>query len=376
MIEYQRNFVSIQQSHYIPCNGYKQSAVRTGYEQVLAQRTNDIFAFAARDKGKVISRKDRAIVIEYENGKRKSIELGRRYGKVSELNIAHEVISDLKEGDTFEAGDIISYNPGCFERDLLNPKNVVWKIGLTVKTVMYESDQTIEDASAISRRVAEQLVTRNAKVKTVVVNFDQEIRNLIDVGNKVDYDTVLCIIEDAVTSQSKLFDEESLNTLRMLGNQSPTAKLKGTLEKIEVFYHGDIEDMSPSLRALASASDRELALKNRALMRPIYTGSVDSEYRVEKDPLALDKMAINFYITADVICTVGDKGVFCNQLKTVFSEIMDYKMSTESGEIIDAVFGGKSVDDRIVNSPAIIGTTNTLLKVISKKAVEIYRGKQ
>lgn len=50
-------------------------------------------------------------------------------------------------------------------------------------------------------------------------------------------------------------------------------------------------------------------------------------------------------------------------------------MSTESGEIIDAVFGGKSVDDRIVNSPAIIGTTNTLLKVISKKAVEIYRGK-
>jgi hypothetical protein len=59
-------------------------------------------------------------------------------------------------------------------------------------------------------------------------------------------------------------------------------------------------------------------------------------------------------------------------MKTVFSEVMDYEMRTESGEEIDAVFGQKSIDDRIVLSALTIGTTNTLLDVIAKKAVKIY----
>lgn len=50
-------------------------------------------------------------------------------------------------------------------------------------------------------------------------------------------------------------------------------------------------------------------------------------------------------------------------------------MTTESGKVIDAVFGSKSVGDRIVNSVDMIGTTNTLLDVIGKKVVKAYRGK-
>lgn len=48
-------------------------------------------------------------------------------------------------------------------------------------------------------------------------------------------------------------------------------------------------------------------------------------------------------------------------------------MTSENGDEIDAVFGQKSIDDRIVNSAIIIGTTNTLLRVVGKKALEIYR---
>ena len=69
------------------------------------------------------------------------------------------------------------------------------------------------------------------------------------------------------------------------------------------------------------------------------------------------------------------KGVFCNQMKTVFSEVLEEEMVTENGDVIDAVFGQKSVDARLVSSVSIIGTTNTLLKVITQKAIDIYRGK-
>ncbi len=47
-------------------------------------------------------------------------------------------------------------------------------------------------------------------------------------------------------------------------------------------------------------------------------------------------------------------------------------MRTKDGEEIEAVFGFRSVAARIVSSASIMGTTNTLLKVVAKKAVELY----
>lgn len=66
------------------------------------------------------------------------------------------------------------------------------------------------------------------------------------------------------------------------------------------------------------------------------------------------------------------KAVFGNQLKTVISEVLEDDYVCEDGSLVDAIFGGKSVDARIVNSPYLIGTTNTLLSVITKKACEMY----
>jgi hypothetical protein len=347
--------------------------VRTGYEQVLAQRTGDLFAQAARFDGKVISKKSNAIVVQYEDGSTKSVELGRRYGAAAGLTIAHNVTTDMKEGEFFKKGDIIAYNDGFFEKDIFNPKNVVWKMGVTAKTVLYESTETHEDASSISKRLAEKLTTKVTKIKTVVVSFDQDVKNILQPGNVVEHRTILCTIEDAVTSNAGLFDEKTLDTLKLFSNQTPTAKTKGVLERIEVYYHGEKEDMSPSLRALSDTSDKMFASKQRALGKQVFTGSVDEGFRIDGDPLQMDTLAIRFYMTNDVPAGVGDKGVFTNQMKTVFSKVMDYEMKTESGAVIDAVFGQKSIDDRIVNSALSIGTTNTLLSVIGKKAVEIYK---
>jgi hypothetical protein len=60
-------------------------------------------------------------------------------------------------------------------------------------------------------------------------------------------------------------------------------------------------------------------------------------------------------------------------MKTVISEVLQDDYITEDGQEIGAIFGSTSINARIVNSPYMIGTTNTLLEVISKKAVEMYR---
>jgi len=48
-------------------------------------------------------------------------------------------------------------------------------------------------------------------------------------------------------------------------------------------------------------------------------------------------------------------------------------MYTQDGLKVDAVFSYKAIGARIVLSPIIIGTTATILKVISKQATQIYR---
>jgi hypothetical protein len=368
------NFIAIQHAHGVACTGYRQMAVRTGYEQVVAHRTSDLFALTAKQDGKVLSADEQGMVVEYADGSKKGIELGRRFGAAAGLTIPHTVKTEMKAGDKFKAGDLICYNEGFFEKDLLNPNGVVWKAGVTVKTVLMESTQTLEDSSAISQRIADQLTTKMTKVKDVLVRFDQSVSKLIKVGDKLDSEDILCIIEDAVTANTNLFDEESLDTLKVLSAQAPQANARGVVERIEVYYHGDKEDMSESLRAIASASDRAMGQRCKAAGQKPFTGSVDEGFRIEGDPLALDTMSIRIYITSDVSAGVGDKGVFGNQMKTVFGEILPAPLKTEDGQEVDAIFGQKSIADRIVLSPELIGTTTVLLDVIGKKALQAYEG--
>jgi hypothetical protein len=359
----------------LACNGYSQASVRTGYEQVIAHRTSDLFAHTARQDGKVISRNDTGIVIEYADGTRKGIELGRRFGSAAGLTIPHDIVCTLKEGDKIKKGDIVSYNEGFFERDMLNPNNLVFKSGINVKTALYESNQTLEDSSSISKELANKLSTKTTKVKTIIVEFNQRIVNLVKVGSQIEPDTTLCFIEDSTTSNTSLFDADSLNTLRLLSSQSPSAKVKGTIDRIEVFYNGELEDMSDSLRSLAIASDKELSKRYKSSGHTSFTGSVNEDFRIDGESLVMDTCAIKIYMTGDVAMATGDKAVFCNQMKSVVGEIMEDDMTTESGEKIDAVFGYVSVAARIVLSPELIGTTNSLLDVIGKRAAELYRAK-
>lgn len=368
------NFAGIQMSHTVSCEGYGPAAVRTGYEQVVAQRTSDLFAKAAEKPGKVKEVNESGIVVEYNDGEVKGYEIGRRFGKAAGLTIPHELVTEMKVGQKFDVGDILTYNKGYFEKDILNPNNVVWKAGIIAKTVLMELPGTLEDSSIISAKVGKLLATKITKEKNIIVSFDQSVHKLVKVGSKVTSEDILCIIEDAVTANTDIFDKESIETLRSLGAMVPQAKCIGVVERIEVYYRGDKEDMSDTLRAIANASDRELGKRSKETAKTVFTGSVDEEFRIENEQLSLDTAVIKIYITSDVDASLGDKGVFCNQMKTVFGGVFDKKVETESGQEIDAIFSYLSIQARIVNSPILIGTGTTLLDIIGKKAASLYFG--
>lgn len=368
------NFIAIQQGHGVACHGYHANAVRTGYEQVIAHRTSDLFATTAKKAGKVIGLTETGLLVEYEDGTKQGIELGRRYGNAEGATIPHELRAAVKLDQRFKVGDVLAYNEGFFEHDFLDPTQVVWKPGVTVKVALMEGPLTLEDSSAISKKTSKLLMTKTTKVREIIVDFKQSVSQLVKVGQAVSSEDILCVIEDDTTARNELFDKAAADTLRVLQAQTPQAKINGIVERIEVFYHGDKVDMTETLKALADSSDRQFAARQRSVGRKPLPGQVDDSYRSDGDSLMLDTLAIKVYITTDVMAGVGDKGVFANQMKTVFGDVLEHEVHTESGEEIGAIFGAKSIQARIVHSPDQIGTTTTCLDLLRERVVRAYRG--
>lgn len=355
------NFISIQHSHGVACDGYQVNPVRTGYERVIPSRVGKLFAKVAEQNGKVLMVKDKLLRVEYEDGQVVNLEIGRRYGTVPGKVVPHDIVTFWKKGDTFERGDALIYNTGFFARDPIFPTTILWKAGVIGTVAMIEEKQTYEDASGISRRIANKMSTKQTYVGDVTVKFDQDIRNALTVGTKVDLDSILCTIIDAGIAS----EDEDLSVLNELKNANPKAGVKGVIDRIEVFYHGDKDDMSTSLRELADKSDSERKRLAKDMGETYTSGQVDSGMRIKGNPLEFENAVIKFYITKNMGMEEGDKAVVGNQLKTVISGIFTGDIRTQSGKLIDGKFSWQAQDNRVVYAAPTIATTITLLKHIS-----------
>lgn len=366
------NFVGIQHGSGIAAEGYEVTGLRTGSEKLIAHRTGPTQANVAEAAGKVVALEPTYVTIEYGSGKdayKKSYKLGRQFGRHEGSTFPHTLVTRLKLGQKVAPSDVINYNENFFEPDLFNPTQVNWKAGGMANVVLLEGTDTLEDSSAISKALAEKLRAPLTKTRYISLRFDQAVHGLIKEGDTVSPETILCTIEDSLTANNEVFDDESLETLKSISAQVPKAKAGGVIDKIEVFYNGDKEDMSESIRAVANMGDK--ARKREAAQSPetmAETGKVDSSLRLDGKPVELGMLVIRVYITQRVPAVGGDKAVFANQMKSTFRRVLAGKNRTVSGVELDAIFGKESIDARVVLSVYKIGTTNAICRLISEHA--------
>jgi hypothetical protein len=368
-------FISIQTAHTIACEGYHQASLRTGYDSILGQRTSDMYCITAKQPGVCTEINDHGVIVTWADGTVQGYSTDTQYGKAAGLVVPHVIKSPLKQGQKINPGEAVIYNVGFFEPDFFDPKRVVARTAVNLRTVLWENNGTLEDASGISSKAAERLSTKMTKLKTIVVPFSTAVTMRVNKGASVEYDTTLCVLQDEISANAGAFNDNTMDNLARLSSQSPRAGTQGVIDKIEYFYHGEIEDMHLSLQQLCSGSDKALVKAAKALGRKAYTGSVDSGFRNDGEPLPFQHVAIRVYITSTVTAAVGDKGVFGHQLKSVFSSVNEEPYVSEDGQEIDAEYGSQSVKNRIVNSSYILGTTIGALVAIEKAMVDAYRGK-
>lgn len=366
------NFCGVQNSHSLSCSNNRVMPLRTGYDWKLVERSADMFASIAEQEGKVVSINDYAITVEYKDGTLRHVELGRKYGDAGGFSTAHDTITNLKVGDKLKKGDVITYCSDFFTPDPMNPGKLAMKTGILAKVALIEHPFTFEDSTAITKRLSGETRVKTVVKKEVVVNFEQSIHRIAKPGTVLKIDDPLCFIEDSLTHDTGLFDETSIDLLRNISQQAPRSPVNGVVDKIEILYNGDKEDMSESLQKLANQSDNKLLALQKALGKKGFTGEVDDTYRVDGNPLLLDTAVIIFTISGEQAISIGDKVVISAQLKSTIGHVFDEppRVATEDGEMgeeIDCLFGSNSVYNRIVTSPFLIGMTNTLLTEMSKR---------
>jgi len=367
------NLSSVQQSSMVSARGATLTPVRTGYEQVIADRTGDNFAYLADREGTVTKVTRDNITVEYEDGEKVTLPLGIRHGKAAGAVLPHEIVTDLKVGDRVDEGYAVTWNAHYFQRDRLNPNGVSMKGGVIAKVAFMENGDTLEDGCAISPALYKSLSTPISKMKTVLVRFDQALSEVVEVGGEVDLDTPLCIIEEAELAAISQGDDALLG-LSKLANQTPKAGFVGKVSRREVIYYGNPDDMHPSLAELVKAdtAQRKREAKYKGAL-PATTGEISESTFIGGQKVTPNTLAITFYMDHDITAAVGDKAVFDNALKTIIGRVMEGRNETASGEPLDAIFGYQSVANRILYSCIIVGATNKALRGLNAQVVKAYR---
>lgn len=353
-------FVSIQNSHVVPIPNAVAPMIRTGYESILSHRLPDKYAVHAKDDGKVTKVGKSTIHVSYKDGSIAKYKLRTWYSKVeNHSTFQHKVITDLKKGDTFKKFQTITYDKMMFEPDLFNDGMVVYKNSIYINVMFTEEDITDEDSTAISLKASKELAIDTIKIKNKILTFKDSIENIVSVNKKVEPNDLLFVHHNVDSGNSLSLSDASIETLGKLKNNRLKANIKGLVKDIYIYYHGEEEDMNPSLVKLINDPN-------------INAVKVNHEYSVSGKPLLKDSFNIEIYVEVKEDMGAGDKGVLSNQLKCVVGDVFN-KIVDDNNNEVDIKFSNKAVMARITPSAYLIGSSATLLYEIGKNAVDLYK---
>lgn len=365
------SFASNQASQAVSAENYTPNILRTGYDNVLAHRTSELYSKVAKDEGTVTKVTDDVIQVTYKDGTVDAYGLGLTIGEASGEFHRHTKVTDLKVGDKFNKGDVIGWDRQWFERDLFCPGQVAWKCGKMVRIALTEDSSVFEDSLVISRAFAKECITPYLKRNVFMVNAEDVITMYAKLGMDVVYDTILCDIED-----SSLENVENTNPgfegIQRIGVRQIKSVHHGKIVNIDVRYNAPLETMSNSVKSFVQTIDRDLARKAKLTNSPVVNSSVSTSLNVKKQSVPYGKVKIVVYIESLDGSVSADKYVVGNQMKGTVGEVMEHELKTLSGLVVDVKFSFKSLLNRMVLSLRNKMCTCELAIHFTKKAINVY----
>ena len=378
------NFINIQLSHYVPIAESEVSRLKTGYEGVVAHKcTNPNFAYAAQGEGTIqsIDEKSRTMVIRYKDGKKVCIPFGSEAtnNSANGFFVDQEIeINGFKAGDKFKPGDILVYNRQFFKANPYD-KQVEWKMGILAKVAIIDNGGTVEDASIITRPLADKMVFNPIHVKEIVITKDTNIHFFADISTAVLNTEPVIVFDQSALPFDTGEDKALMESLSKLNRQAPKAGHSGTIMKIEALYKCPISQMSPSLQKLVRH-----VIKDKDARAERAAGCDNANQFMKSAPLAAttkigtidmtdETVILRFYIKQNKGMNPGDKLFFDSALKSTVSTVYDDYIMTEDGEKVEACTSGRGILARLICSPFTQGLCNSVLEKLENDILKIWK---
>ena len=380
-------FANIQLSHYVPIKESDVSRVRTGFENVVAQKCTDPrFAYSAKEDG-IIDKIDdvaKTIVVRYKDGKKICLPYGSEptNNSANGFYVDQEVtINNFKKGDKFKKGDILTYNRQYFKADPYS-KQVKWKIGTLSKVAIMDNGGTVEDASIITKPLSDRMTFNPIHVKEIVITKNTNVHAFADVGQNVVNTDPLIVFDESAMQIDDGGDPELQKILGDLNKSAPKAEHSGVVMKIDALYKCSISDMTPTLQKLvrhvikmknARATDAEGCFNANEFRK---SAPLEATTKVGKVDMTNDTVILRFYIKQEKVMHPGDKLFFDTALKSVVSTVYDDYIYTEDGEKVEAATSGRGILARLITSPFLTGVANAVLEKLEQNILNIWDGKK
>ena len=378
------NFINIQSSHLVPVKQYDRLRVRTGYERIVAHRCSRIFAGVAEEDGKVTKIDDKAKLVEvtYKSGRKDVFTFGESYTEFQSFEVTNRVALDVKMGQSFKKGDIITHNTDYFHKDH-DTGQVDFSIGSLANVALIESDATTEDSCEISERLSKKLTMYPANERVVVLSAKSLVHYCAKVGDHVIPTDNLMIFEESPMTQSMFTaDDDTLSMIADLNKATPHADHQGEIVKIDAYYGCEIKDMSPTLQPIVKAAVDEKIRRSKLASETDKADEYPTSSIIAKDSkykgtmFTEDTVMLIFHIKEAIPHGTGDKLVLCNQLKCTCCGVFPKKLYTESGVEVDMLFSARAMNKRIVLSAPLIGIASRILERVEDDICKEWFGEE
>lgn len=356
--------------------------ITNGADEALPYLCSDMFAFKAKEKGKIIKATKEYMIIQYSSGKKEFVDLRENIKKNSDGGV-YEVLkldTDLKLGDIVKEGQIIAYDKKSFVNNT-GSGNLSTSVGILSKVAILETDEGYEDSAIISERLSKNLMSQVVVQKEVILDANTNVYKMIKKGKPVNVGDTLMIIQNAFDDEDanillkNITDEELVSSA---GRIPITSKITGVVQDIKIYRSCELADMSDSLRHIVEDYESNIKKLKRASKDAINSADLEPDYMLPptgKLKNAPNSVLIEFYLRYDDKMSVGDKIVYYSALKGVdkdiFPEGKEPRSQFRPNEQIDTMLSAESINGRMVGSIISTGCINKILIELGRKSREI-----
>ena len=389
-----------QSKHIIPVKDMSPVLISSGIEKTLPYTVSKDFAIKAEENG-IVERFDKStgmMIVKYNSGKHEAINLNPVVVKngAGGFYLSNKMESKFNVGDKFNKNDIIAINDTFFGDNFDGPK---FNIGTLCKVACLSSFGTFEDSKLVTEELSHRLSTEMVMSKHLVLGPNATIENMVKKGQSIQVGDTLINYEqsnkeDAINDLLSNIGEDLGEEIKNLGKSNLKSKYTGVIEDIRIYCTEELDNLSPSLRAVVEEYWKGIA-KKKALIKkykiddPTYSGNTYYEMAGPMQPNAegkikgytIDKgVIIEFFIKFSDPVGVGDKVVDFAALKGVVSGIIpkgeEPYTPDRPDEEISTIFPANSVLSRKVPSILITMFGNKMIVGLTERLKEIYYDKK